>query len=567
MPLQFTSPNPELLQELQEVAIDAQALLAAVRASNSLPEDFPDSQLCDIASSLCELPLGTAEGCRAPLEYARARLPAIRREHILSNSPYGPSQSPDAPPPALRGEDLDQKLRNLISSVTTALDEYRRQATEPTDETIEERAFPNPDTPAVHTAIDEASIVHEEMRKAREQISQHAAAGAGRTDTLVRNISDAQNLSRLVRAELLMREVVARWHRGISQAIQKAPSLIRAAGTAIEVSVDVVEPYAHWWDNLWSDIESRALHHLRALGTATRKVADDLEQRQAPDAMLKGSVEDDYWPPQRIKDYFIEKRSIPTHVANEVIELAFGNMSRKLKVLDGLSQFPKLQSLGLARTNVPDLKPLSSLKNLRHIDLSSANIRTLPTLPIIPMLQSIVVRQCGLESLDFLANQPNLRRIIADFGQIRDISAVATIPLLEDIDLEDSELADASPLVNVKNLQSLNISRTNISSLEPLGQIPTLVTLKANVLPISDLGPLSKLPKLTHLEISDTQIKDISPLVGIKTLRTLDLRNTAVEDISALASIVPLYMVRVSAKKVKGIEALVNTGVHVQQAD
>src|SRR5258708_5564175 len=126
MPLEHSSPTPTLAAELNEVARDAEALMEILqRGLNApLPPEFPREQLIDICKTLIFLPRGTAEGCRAPLEYARKRLPSIRGEHIAVDvaSPEGRS------PRLTRGELLDQTLATLIVSVSTALDAYGRLA-------------------------------------------------------------------------------------------------------------------------------------------------------------------------------------------------------------------------------------------------------------------------------------------------------------------------------------------------------------------------------------------------------------------------------------------------------
>ena len=85
MALRHVPPDEALNRELLEVSRNSDALLQFLRAPNAIPETFPSSQLVEISQSLRDLPQGTAEGCRTPLEYARVRLPAIRREHILSD--------------------------------------------------------------------------------------------------------------------------------------------------------------------------------------------------------------------------------------------------------------------------------------------------------------------------------------------------------------------------------------------------------------------------------------------------------------------------------------------------
>src|SRR5712671_7152201 len=143
MPLNHGPPDDGFMRELREVARDALALNEVLTKplNCDLPSDFPKKQLVDICRSLAQLPDGTAEGSRAALEYARNRLPAIRRAHVLSEE-LDVSKG-DLPPPVLRGALIDQRLRDLIASVTTALDEYRRLAAEePADESQPEAPVP-----------------------------------------------------------------------------------------------------------------------------------------------------------------------------------------------------------------------------------------------------------------------------------------------------------------------------------------------------------------------------------------------------------------------------------------
>lgn len=115
--------------ELREVASDASALAAELAKANRLPLDFPAERLLELLAELQSLPAGTAEGCRQPLECARARLPAIRRRFIQTE---GQSRQPradeESPPPLTRGMTIDVRIGALVNSVTTALDEYRALA-------------------------------------------------------------------------------------------------------------------------------------------------------------------------------------------------------------------------------------------------------------------------------------------------------------------------------------------------------------------------------------------------------------------------------------------------------
>src|SRR5262249_60765548 len=101
MPLEHSNPAPTLAAELDEVARDAHDLMEVLQRGLNipLPTEFPREQLIDICSTLVLLPQGTGEGCRAPLEYARKRLPSIRREHVSTDS----LQNDEAAPLLVRG--------------------------------------------------------------------------------------------------------------------------------------------------------------------------------------------------------------------------------------------------------------------------------------------------------------------------------------------------------------------------------------------------------------------------------------------------------------------------------
>lgn len=203
MALRHVRPDETLNRELLDVARDSDALLEYLRAPNAIPDTFPTSQLVEICKSLSGLPQGTAEGCRVPLEYARVRLPAIRREHFLNEDHVGPLADQDEAPPLLRGMGLDRLLKDLIASVTTAFDEYRRQVTEHFDDTVgPEPVVDVPDDANIRAAVAKSESVETALGNAGDQIRAATDPGSSRADRLLRTMKDAEGLNRLARAEL-----------------------------------------------------------------------------------------------------------------------------------------------------------------------------------------------------------------------------------------------------------------------------------------------------------------------------------------------------------------------------
>lgn len=125
MPPAYSRPEEGLERELEEVAKAASELCAALKAglNSDLPPDFPKQQLFGISESLMNLPGGTSRGCWDVLQYARYRLPDIRREHIRIAEIEDEDPGSNHSPRVTRDSAIDTRLRDLIASTLTALDE------------------------------------------------------------------------------------------------------------------------------------------------------------------------------------------------------------------------------------------------------------------------------------------------------------------------------------------------------------------------------------------------------------------------------------------------------------
>jgi formylglycine-generating enzyme required for sulfatase activity len=283
MALRHIRPNEALARELLDVARDSDLLLEFLRAPNAVPESFPTTQVVEICRSLSDLPEGTAEGCRAPLEYARVRLPAIRREHIIGEDQVPAPENEDEAPPLVRGMGLDRLFRDLIASATTALDEYRLQASEHFDDTVgPELTVDAHGDAGVRSAIDKSRAVEEQLHTAAETIRETTVSESGRADQLRRTVKDAENVNRLARAELRMKTVVVRWFLATVESLKDYPRLIRRCGDAIVVGVDVLQPLNQRWSDFWSNFANFTLSEARECGFALQQVGENLERRRTP---------------------------------------------------------------------------------------------------------------------------------------------------------------------------------------------------------------------------------------------------------------------------------------------
>ena len=320
MALEHIRPDDALGRELTDVSRDADALLEFLRAPNVvIPDTFPSNQLAEICQSLSDLPQGTAEGCRAPLEYARVRLPAIRREHVLREDQVPPLADEDEAPPLVRGMGLDRLLRDLIASITTALDEYRRQATEHFDDTVKaEPLVDNPGNASIRAAVAKSRSVGTALRSAEDEIRQTTVPDSSRGDRLLRTVKDAESVNRIARAELGMKSVVLRWYRTVVDALKDYPTLIRRFGEAIELGVDVAQPLTKRWHDFWTDSAEFMLDELRKTGQTFAKIGRMLEARRT--ATFVRSRDDEIDPRQskaerEARELILAGKPVPSEIA------------------------------------------------------------------------------------------------------------------------------------------------------------------------------------------------------------------------------------------------------------
>jgi hypothetical protein len=310
MPLEHTSPAPTLRAELIEVARDATELMELLRRGLNipLPDDFPRDQLVDICVTLIALPFGTAEGCRAPLEYARDRLPFIRRAHIATES------SPASQEIALtRGTPLDQKLATLISSVSTALDEYRRLAADEVGPDFEPEAGVTAPRGTADDVVAQASQLDERLEDAQNTISEIAQPGSGRADDLKRQFQDARGLTKLTSAEVRMPKVMPGWLRKTVTALKRSPDIIRKTMAGMRTGIDIADVWSDRWHEFQHEGVKFVLDQLRKTTKAGERMADLLDGKGAATP-----ASEDVTAPMRA---LARKKELQGHVAGALVGL------------------------------------------------------------------------------------------------------------------------------------------------------------------------------------------------------------------------------------------------------
>lgn len=135
---------------------------------------------------------------------------------------------------------------------------------------------------------------------------------------------------------------------------------------------------------------------------------------------------------------------------------------------------------GAGKTNIVDLRPIASLKNLQVL-LLSANL-------------------------------------------IKDVSPLAELTNLRELDLYLNNIADITPLASLKNLRKLALNSNRIEDVRPLSTLNQLTFLQLSGNQIKDISRLSTLTQLKILKLGWNQIEDVRKLSNLNRLAQLDLR-------------------------------------------
>ncbi len=336
MPLPYERPTGTLDAELNEVAAAAQELLRALgeRRNTPLPPEFPKEQLSEICRSLVQLPSGTAEGCRAPLDYARNRLPRIRSAHI----PIDDKSQASTLPNLARGSAIDTNLVSLISSVSTAWEEYRRAAAE---------AELEPEPPAeigvtlasvtANDAVAQGKKLDAEIAGAQKDLTEIRTPNSKRADDLQRQLEDVRGLNRIGSAEFQMPKTFGGLVRNTKNALSPYLAVIPKTASGMRVGVDVFEKMAERLHGYAHDKLRFTIDQIRKTITTYEEVVAILQGKPQSDgeSQLKFSG---------IADaclYVLRKRGAPMMAKDILLELERLPGARQL-----ILNFPKVRPWG-----------------------------------------------------------------------------------------------------------------------------------------------------------------------------------------------------------------------------
>jgi hypothetical protein len=306
---------------LNEVAVDAGALATELGKANRLPTDFPINQVQELLEGLQALPSGTGEGCLKALEIALSRLPAIRKKYFETEEQSRRSRNGEEVPPLTRGMVIDQRLGALISSITTALDEYRALASVEADNVTDTAPSITIDAWSIEivSAVEATKSAEQNLLDGANDVEKVAEPSSANADSLKRQMRDARGLLRLARVELRMPEFVPRWFRKIVNAIKDYPGLLLTTSKSIQIGVDVARPLADAWYRFEHGFARLVLDSVEQAARGLEEVAQKWE---APRTSLRDK---DFAPYSIIRDKLANGQFGPEMVVIPAGEFLIGS--------------------------------------------------------------------------------------------------------------------------------------------------------------------------------------------------------------------------------------------------
>jgi len=566
MQLGYGKPNRKLLRELRQVRADADAVIRALTEINLLPDDFPKAGLEDLCKSLTGLADGTAENCRPVLEYARNRVPQIRRENFLLEDD-GEEDDEDehdekdaraaggGEPRLSRGMVLDGRLSVLFASVGTALDEYRVQAQARFDDEVrgeEAAALRRPEETAAPMADAIKTIAASEH--AQSELRAKDIGETEKGDTLLRRLQDGRNLALAALSLLRARRIVRRWFEGIAAAVRKLPDLIGKAARAIKVGADVARPLAGWWLTTQENAINGAIDQVESFGDALEEVGERLKRKPSRPAQpeLPRPAEDAPRDPAILRAEAEAERllkagiEVPDDIARIVEKIDLEGTDRAPNSIarwQDVARFQALRSLEARHADF-DLSQhgwfLAGKPGLSHVGLSPLHSDDLGPIGSLTSLTSLELYTVDATDLGPLANLTRLTSLSLHANSATDLDPLGSLTSLTSLSLHANSATDLDPLGSLTSLTSLSLHANSATDLDPLGTLTSLNSLGLSADNATHLGPLENLTSLTSLVLLADSATDLSLLESLTALTELRLFANRATDLTLLVTLTSL---------------------------
>lgn len=228
------------------------------------------------------------------------------------------------------------------------------------------------------------------------------------------------------------------------------------------------------------------------------------------------------------------------------------------RTLEDLSRMNYLTQLECQNVSVDSLHYLSGLTLLQYVDLSGSRLdkADLSVLSTLPDLKTLNLSGCRLSTIAGLQNCPSLAVLVLGNNTIRNLSPLSGITTLNELYLQHNAVVDLSALKDLSDLQILDVSYNSISATNPIASLKNLTWLDLSNNHLSALAGADKLTNLTYLNASNNTLTNVDIIAGCVNLTELYLASNEIEQITALKSLVKLKTLDFSRNKVTALPSL-----------
>jgi len=239
--------------------------------------------------------------------------------------------------------------------------------------------------------------------------------------------------------------------------------------------------------------------------------------------------------------------------------------SSGLQSLESIRNLTSLQRLVIIPSNLNGLSPLTTLSNLKHLNISGATTLAEPISDFSPLGQLSGLEELHLQAhytlkqdgLGFLNGMTSLRFLNLAENGLQDANGIQNLPALEELDLsynnfflsfDDTEIENIlGGLSNLKKFWYAGFDGEHVGFLQGMPGLE-LLTLSRYYLPSdADLATIGGLTNLRELTLSGFADLDVSFLQGLSNLEFLWLGNGTVDSVTlafpaTLSSLRELHM-------------------------
>lgn len=190
-----------------------------------------------------------------------------------------------------------------------------------------------------------------------------------------------------------------------------------------------------------------------------------------------------------------------------------------LKDVSFLAEMPQLRCLSLYQTPVDDLAVLENMPELVELSLyGNREAEHIETVGKLLKMQDLGLQDCGISDISFLSSLTELRGVNLNYNSVADLSPLAGLSKLERLGLAENEVSDLSPIAGLENLYDLALDGNGISDISALSRLSRLNQAGLSDNQIRDFSSLADKPELLYASVHGNPCTDLEPVAQVPLL-------------------------------------------------